>query len=134
MIKWSSLDDIPFQSTAPLHGSHNKETNVNKKEIQIRAIEEKILLIRGHRVMLDYDLAKLYEVETKALKRAVKRNLDRFPRDFMFEVSRNEHSSLRARPGTSASSNLRYQFGTSSLGYGGRRYLPYALRKTASRC
>jgi hypothetical protein len=77
-------------------------------------IEKKILLIRGEKVMLDADLAELYGVETKMLVRAVKRNLDRFPVDFMFQLDEKEFE------------NLRFQFGTSSQ-WGGRRYLPYAF-------
>ncbi len=73
--------------------------------------------------MLDADLAQLYGVETKALNRAVKRNLDRFPADFMFELTPDEVKHLRYHPGTSS---LRSQSGTSS-GWGGRRYLPYAF-------
>jgi hypothetical protein len=65
--------------------------------------------------MLDRDLALLYEVETKILNRAVKRNLQRFPLDFMFQLTEDE------------AENLRCQFGTSSLGHGGRRYLPYVF-------
>lgn len=76
-------------------------------------IESKILLIRGQRVMLDADLAELYGVETKMLNRAVKRNPERFPEDFMFQLTAEELE------------NLRFQFGTSS--WGGRRYLPYAF-------
>ena len=64
--------------------------------------------IRGKRVMLDYDLAKLYQIETKALKQAVRRNLERFPEDFMFELTSEEHKSLiinmRSQPVTSDSS------------------------------
>jgi len=77
-------------------------------------IEEKILLMRGQRVMLDADLAELYNVETKVLNRAVKRNAARFPGDFMFQLSESEFQ------------NLRCQIGTSSL-YGGRRYYPFAF-------
>lgn len=55
--------------------------------IPIDAIQNRILLIRGQRVMMDYDLADLYEVEAKALNQAVKRNLDRFPEDFMFQLT-----------------------------------------------
>ena len=51
--------------------------------------------IRGQKVMLDFDLAKLYQIETKALKQAVRRNLDRFPSDFMFTLSQNEYNSLK---------------------------------------
>ena len=70
-------------------------------------------MIRGQEIMLDSDLAELYQVETFNLNKAVKRNLDRFPSDFMFQLTREE------------SANLRFQIGISS--YGGRRYLPYAF-------
>ncbi|MCK4814730.1 ORF6N domain-containing protein [bacterium] len=85
--------------------------------IPIERIEQTILLIRGQKVILDADIAELYGVETKALKRAVKRNLDRFPADFMFQLTNQEFT------------NLRYQFGTSSLTgkWGGLRYPPYAF-------
>lgn len=72
--------------------------------------------------MLDADLAALYGVETKALVRAMKRNIDRFPEDFMFQLTGAEFSDLRSQVGTS---NLRSQSGTSS--WGGRRYCPYAF-------
>jgi len=76
-------------------------------------IESKILFIRSKKVMLDKDLAVLYEVETKMLNRAVKRNIKRFPDDFMFQLTKKEFD------------NLRFHFGTSS--WGGQRYLPYAF-------
>ena len=57
-------------------------------------IQNKIFEIRGIRVMLDFDLAELYQVETKVLKQAVRRNLDRFPEDFMFEITEQEYNSL----------------------------------------
>ena len=76
-------------------------------------VMNKIYMIRGQKVMLDRDLAELYCVETKQLKRQVKRNKDRFPEDFMFELSQEELN------------NLRSQIGTSS--WGGRRYKPYAF-------
>ena len=60
-------------------------------------IEQKIYLIRGHKVMLDADLAKLYAVETKAFNQAVKRNIERFPEDFMFQLSVEEFQSLRSQ-------------------------------------
>ncbi|MGH7827439.1 MAG: ORF6N domain-containing protein [Candidatus Binatia bacterium] len=63
-------------------------------------IEGAILLIRGHKVMLDSDLAELYSVEVKQLKRQVKRNQDRFPADFMFELSQEEYDALRSQIGT----------------------------------
>lgn len=80
--------------------------------IQLEEIQEKIYLIRGKQVMLDSDLAKLYGVETKALNQAVKRNLRRFPDDFMFKLTPQEHE------------NLRSQIVTSSVEHGGRRYQP----------
>lgn len=76
-------------------------------------IMSKIYFIGGQKVMLDNDLAELYGVETKQLKRAVRRNIKRFPEDFMFELSEAEFS------------NLRSQFGTSS--WGGIRYAPMAF-------
>ncbi|MBE3097857.1 MAG: ORF6N domain-containing protein [Planctomycetes bacterium] len=77
-------------------------------------IEERILVIRGQRVMLDADLAELYGTQTGALVRAVKRNKERFPTDFMFQLGQREYD------------NLRCQIGTSSQ-WGGRRYAPYAF-------
>jgi len=77
-------------------------------------IERSILLIRGHKVMLDADLAALYGVETKRLLQALKRNISRFPPDFMFQLSKDDFE------------NLRCHFGTSSQ-WGGRRYPPYAF-------
>jgi hypothetical protein len=90
--------------------------------VPIERITQTILLIRGQKVILDEDLAQLYEVETKALNRAVKRNLDRFPEDFMFQLTTEEFMNLRFQSGTS---NLRSQTVTSS--WGGRRYPPYAF-------
>ncbi|EKD80937.1 MAG: hypothetical protein ACD_39C02087G0006 [uncultured bacterium] len=66
----------------------------NVTKIASDSIEEKILTIRGQRVMLDFELAQLYEVETRALKQAVKRNIDRFPEDFMLEVTKEEWKQL----------------------------------------
>ena len=67
----------------------------------VEQIESRIFLIRGQKVMLDEDLAALYEVKTKALNRAVKRNLDRFSEDFMFQLSADELANLRCQFGTS---------------------------------
>jgi len=82
---------------------------------ELSSILNMIYEIRGYNVMLDSDLARLYEIETKALNRAVKRNLDRFPDFFMFQLTEDELSSLRC------------QIGTSKEGKGGRRYLPFAF-------
>ncbi|OGR56343.1 MAG: DNA-binding protein [Elusimicrobia bacterium RIFCSPLOWO2_02_FULL_39_32] len=92
--------------------------------ISTESIEKKILIVRGHKVMLDTDLAELYGVETKMLNRAVKRNIDRFPRDFMFQLTQQESDNLRCHFGTS---NSRSQIGTSKNMRGGRRYLPYVF-------
>ena len=83
----------------------------------MEVIERRIYLIRAQKVMLDSDLARLYQVETSNLNKAVKRNLNRFPRDFMFQLSQEEAQSLR------------FQIGMSKRGEGrgGRRYLPYAF-------
>ncbi|CAN5611999.1 ORF6N domain-containing protein [soil metagenome] len=89
----------------------NQETNLTV----IEGIEEKIYLIRGQKVMLDSDLSAIYQVQTKVLNQAVKRNLHRFPEDFMFQLAENEAKSLRS------------QFVTSNKGRGGRRYLPYVF-------
>ena len=83
-----------------------------KKLMQIQSM---IYEIRGQKVMLDSDLAALYEVETKNLNKAVKRNIERFPGDFMFQLTKDELD------------NLRFQFGTSSTQHGGRRFMPYAF-------
>jgi phage regulator Rha-like protein len=81
--------------------------------VPIELIASKIYLIRNMKVMLDRDLAELYGVETKRLKEQVRRNIERFPEDFMFELTKDE------------TSNLRSQFATSS--WGGTRYLPMAF-------
>jgi hypothetical protein len=63
--------------------------------MQLQVIQKKIYEIRGQKVMLDFDLALLYEVETRVLKQAVRRNIDRFPDDFMFELTNNEFNTLK---------------------------------------
>ena len=65
--------------------------------MELQVIQKKIYDVRGHRVMLDFDLAELYEVETRALKQAVKRNIDIFPDDFMFELTQNEWKLLTSQ-------------------------------------
>ena len=77
-------------------------------------IQDCIFTIRGVQVMLDSDLAEIYQVETKRFNSAVGRNINRFPEYFRFQLTKNEYE------------NLRFQFGTSST-HGGRRYLPYAF-------
>ena len=82
--------------------------------MELQTIQKKIYEIRGKHVMLDFDLAALYGVETKVLKQGVKRNIRRFPIDFMFELTQEEFNSLRS------------QFVTSNK-RGGTRYMPFAF-------
>jgi len=97
------------------------------------AITGRIHHIRGQRVLLDRDLAELYGVETKHLKRQVRRNLGRFPEDFMFELTEEENEFLRSQFGilkqvatpSGKGGDLRSQIGTSS--WGGARYVPMAF-------
>ena len=84
-------------------------------EVTPKKIEKMIYVIRGQKVMLDSDLAELYEVETKMLKRAVRRNVERFPDDFMFELTKEELE------------NWRYQFGTSNKEKMGLRVQPFVF-------
>ncbi len=82
-------------------------------EVITNELENRILTIRGKQVMLDRDLAKLFKVEVKVLNQGVKRNMERFPTSFRFQLEKDEHE------------NLRSQIVTSSLEHGGRRYLPF---------
>ena len=98
----------------------------------IRSIQNRIYEIRGERVMLDKDLAALYETETKALNQAVKRNLKRFPPDFMFQLTKEEYESLRSQFETLDNSkpqkSLRSQIVTLDPGRGQHsKYLPYVF-------
>jgi hypothetical protein len=83
--------------------------------LPLETITQRILILRGQKVLLDADLAALYDVPTKRFNEQVKRNLERFPEDFMFQLTQEEYDSLRS------------QFATSKMGRGGRRYLPYAF-------
>ena len=82
---------------------------------ELTPIQDLIYEIRGYKVMLDSDLARLYGIETFNLNKAVKRNLQRFPTDFMFQLTKEEYD------------NLIFQNGISKKGRGGRRYMPYAF-------
>ena len=85
------------------------------KENRVVSIEDMIYVIRGIRVMLDTDLAKLYGVELKRLNEQVKRNIERFPEDFMFQLTSQEHE------------NLRSQIATFRIAVGARKYRPYVF-------
>jgi len=95
---------------------------MNNKLIPLDSIRDRIYIIRGQKVMLDSDLARLYRVSTKMLNQATKRNSDRFPQDFMFQLNKDEVEGLICQFGTS---NLKSQFVTSS--WGGVRKPPYAF-------
>jgi phage regulator Rha-like protein len=87
----------------------------SKSIIPLERIERAIYVIRGHKIILDQDLAALYGAETKQLNRALSRNKERFPGDFAFQLTIEEWNSLRC------------QIGTSNIGRGGRRYLPFVF-------
>src|SRR3972149_9291229 len=93
---------------------------LTKDKVSIDQIDHRILLIRGRRVMIDSDLAALYAVGTKRFNEQVKRNLARFPADFMFRLTKQEVTVLRSQIATS----------NERLGRGGRGYLPYAFTET----
>ncbi|HEU0138221.1 MAG TPA: ORF6N domain-containing protein [Bryobacteraceae bacterium] len=94
-----------------------KKDNMGEElPVPAELIEQRIFLIRGHKVMVDADLASLYDVPTGALNRAVKRNLERFPEDFCFQLMNEELEALRFQSGISK-----------KVGRGGRRYLPYVF-------
>jgi len=90
----------------------------------LQGIKSMIFEIRGKQVMLDSDLAKIYQVETKRLNEAVKRNINRFPTEFMFQLDLAEYENIKSHISTSG---LKSQFATSKESKGGRRYLPYAF-------
>jgi len=116
-------------------------TDTRTSLVPIESIAAGIVLLRGRKVILDSDLARLYGVTTKRLNEQVRRNLDRFPDDFAFQVTQEEIESLRLQNATSNEDpNLRSQIATSSGSepenlrsqnatsrHGGRRYLPYAF-------
>ena len=84
---------------------------------ELVVIQDKIILLRGKQIMIDRDLAELYGIETKNLKKAVRRNLERFPSDFMFELNNSEFNSLK--------NSMKFQNGTSRQG--GIAYAPFAF-------
>ena len=91
---------------------HTKKLTISSLTVSVQLIERRIYLIRGHKVMIDEDLAELYRVPTKRLNEQVRRNSKRFPADFMFQLTKLE------------TENLRSQFATSKSRHGGRRSLP----------
>src|SRR6266850_2301463 len=106
-----------------------KSPNQSLARVSVELIERRIYLIRGHKVMVDFDLAELYDVPTYRLNEAVKRNRRRFPSDFMFRLNKKEAEALRSQFAISKTSQggLRSQFATSKTS-GCRRYLRYAFK------
>jgi hypothetical protein len=115
---------------------------ITSNVVPIEAISQKIFIVRGVKVMLDYDLAALYGVLTKNLNLAVRRNQDRFPNDFMFQLTRLEFENLRLQIATSSleagesMNRLQIETGSKKIknssqivisSWGGRRQLPYAF-------
>jgi phage regulator Rha-like protein len=105
---------------------------------ELKNIKSMIFEVRGYQIMLDTDLARIYQVETSRLNEAVKRNIDRFPPEFMFQLTKDEYENLKSQFAASslrsqiaisknAASSLRSQIATSKNGKGGRRYLPFAF-------
>ncbi len=120
ILDWSLSDSMRDEGgtrTFDVADRNIKDTGEMSKalvKIPVEHVEKAILLIRGEKVILDSDLAALYDVETRALLQAVKRNSERFPTDFMFQLTRKEFESLRSQ---SVISKAR----------GGRRYLPHVF-------
>lgn len=102
----------------------------------IQSIQNRIYEIRGERVMLDFDLAALYETENRIFNQAVKRNIKRFPKDFMFQLTSVEWTNLKSQFVTSSTQNTVSQTNTTSIqitnisNWGGTRKLPYAFYRT----
>ena len=94
---------------------HKKNLTTTSLAVSVQFVERRIYLIRGHKVMIDVDLAELYGVTTSALNQQVQRNRKRFPEDFMFQLTKEEAEILRS------------QFVTSKLSHGKRRFLPYVF-------
>ena len=116
-MRWrpESGQAVLAQAVNEISSGMTSKTNPTTPTALAPHVAQRILTLRDQRVMLDSDLAELYGVQTKVLVQAIKRNAERFPVDFMFRLSSEEFA------------NLRSQFVTSSSGYGGRRYPPYAF-------
>src|ERR1043165_5437116 len=110
---WTSF--LPVTMTLTSVRVEEREMNRRNELIRVGRIEGRVLRLRGHNVLLDSDLAVLYDVPARVLNQAVKRNRERFPADFMFRLTRHEVDVLRSQSVTSRS------------GHGGRRHAPYAF-------
>ena len=122
LVESAHIHNLPLVVELTLHDESAKRLAMQtthkrlaKRVLPLQPVESLIHVIRGQKVMVDGDLAELYGVETGHLNRAVKRNPSRFPKDLMFQLTREEADSLRC------------QFGSSKKGRGGRRYAPYVF-------
>ena len=115
---------------------HKSKRTITSLSVSVEVIERRIYLIRGQKVMIDFDLAEVYGESTRRLNEQVTRNKKRFPEDFMFRLTKEEAESLRSQVAISndlrlqiatSKPNLRSQFAISSSKHGGRRYLPRAF-------
>jgi hypothetical protein len=105
------------QRTLSWEQGMSRDKNKKGSLVPLERVVSRIFLVRGQKAMLDADLAELYGVTTKRLNEQVKRNIDRFPSDFMFQLNAREHDSLRSQFATSKGAS----------GRGGRRYLPFVF-------
>jgi hypothetical protein len=112
----AKIEQETMGSMHPMHACLPDQGFMKASLVSAAHIERAILIVRGHKVLLDADLAALYEVQTRVLVQAVKRNLERFPDDFMFQLDPAEVEALRSQSVTSK-----------NPGRGGRRYAPYAF-------
>src|SRR5918996_897663 len=103
---------------------HKKKLTSSNLSTSVQLIERRIYLIRGQKIMIDFDLADLYGVSTRQLNQQVSRNKTRFPADFMFQLTKDQAEALRSQFVISKTDS-RSQIATSNTGRGGRRYLPY---------
>jgi len=129
------MNEVPYRFCYSLGMPHKKKLTTTSVPVPVQLIERKIYLIRGLKVMVDFDLAELYGVTTRQLNQQVTRNKQRFPKDFMFQLTKQEAKSLRSHFEISnlrsqiviSRSGLGSQVAASKTGHGGRRYLPYAF-------
>ncbi len=131
MSRSGHIFDPASSSGLALPGGNFVRGNFVTSLIPSERIEQSILLIRGHKVMLDADLAKLYGVSVGRLNEAVRRNIDRFPDDFMFQLTREEFEDLRSQTVTS---NLKSHIAISSLGGEAEGIRPTLSRSKVLRC
>ena len=123
-------------SNAILYKVKSKVDNLNNRIVVYDSslIQRKIFTLRGRQVMIDSDLAKMYGVETRRLNEQVKRNIERFPKEFMFQLTKEEDADLMSQIATSNKQNLKSQNAISSYKHGGRRKFPNVLPNRAWQC